>query len=280
MHDSLFVFDIETVPDTDALKNLLGADVIENMDEPELRDLMDQYHLDITKGNNSFPRQPFHKIVAISFLEAQIIRNGYQEQYVLKEIRSGGTEDSDEEALVRGVYNYLSKRKPRFVSFNGRNFDVPVMKFRAMKYGVAAPWFYQSGDKWNNYNSRYSADWHCDLLDVLKDYGAMSGGLKLNEVCSILGLPGKFGPDGSQVTDMIDSGDIKGVRDYCETDVLNTYLVYLRTQHHRGVLSDEHLNEAINDALNYVDEYGKARPHLIDFKNAWEEACDGEFLPV
>lgn len=280
MHNSLFVFDIETVPDTTALKNLLGADVVDGMDEPELRDALEQYHLEITKGNNSFPRQPFHKIVAISFLEAEIIRNGAQEEYILKEIRSGGTLESSEEELVKGVYSYLSKRKPRFVSYNGRNFDFPVMKFRAMKYGVQADWFYQTGDKWNNYNSRYSADWHCDLLDVLKDFGAMGGGLKLNEVCSILGLPGKFGPDGSQVTDMIDSDNLAGVRDYCETDVLNTYLVYLRTQHHKGILSDDALNRAITDCLDYVDNHTAERPHLAEFKQAWQDACNGEFLPV
>lgn len=278
MHNSLFVFDIETVPDTSALKNLVGSDAIDGMEEPELRDVMDQYHLEVTNGNNSFPRQPFHKIVAISFLAADIERFGNQETYHLKEIRSGGTLESSEEELVKGVYNYLSKITPRFVSFNGRNFDIPVMKFRAMKYGVTAPWFYQSGDKWNNYNSRYSSDWHCDLLDALKDHGAMSGGLKLNEVCSILGLPGKFGPDGSQVTDMMDSGDLKGIRDYCETDVLNTYLVYLRHQHHRGILSTEGLNQAIDDTLNYIENEKKERPQLLDFKQAWEDACDGNFL--
>lgn len=63
-HQSLFVFDIETVPDTDAVPNLT------RFDDPDIaarRDELDRYHLEITGGKNLFPRQPFHKVVAISF---------------------------------------------------------------------------------------------------------------------------------------------------------------------------------------------------------------------
>ena len=272
-HQTLFVFDIETIPDTSAARNLIGS---ESHDEQELRDELENYHLEITGGKNSFLRQPFHKIVAISFLEAEIDRTGGGEQYILKELRTGGKENSTEKELLEGLFNYLARIKPRFVSFNGRSFDLPVLKYRAMKHGISVPWLYNSGDKWNSYSSRYSLDWHCDLLEALSEFGA-SARIKLNEVCSILGFPGKFGVDGGKVSEMYDDGKIKEIRDYCETDVLNTYLVYLRHMQHRGELSKDNYNRAIGDVLSLIDNEKEERKHLSEFFDAWEDACDGKF---
>ena len=90
-----------------------------------------------------------------------------------------------------------------------------------MVHGVSVSWLYGAGDKWNSYQSRYSTDWHCDLLDVLSDYGA-SARVSLHEVSAVLGLPGKFGISGSQVAGPVDEGRIEDIRHYCETDVLMT----------------------------------------------------------
>ncbi len=274
MLQSLFVFDIETVPDTQVLPSLTGE---HPKDEAQGRDMLEQYHLDITNGNNGFPRQPFHKVVAISFLEAEIERDGGNERYHLQELRTGGRVEATEEELLKGLFQHLSRTKPRFVSYNGRTFDLPVLQFRAMKYGITAPWLHQSGDKWNSYNSRYSADWHCDLLDVLTNYGAATRGLKLNEMCSILGLPGKLGIDGSKVATMYDDGLLKEIRDYCETDVLNTYLVYLHWQHHTGVLNSADFKRAMEDAAHYCANDIENRPHLGEFLEAWQpETAEAE----
>lgn len=269
MRQNLFVFDIETIPDTSAAYNLTGT---AETDEHALRKELEQYHLDITDGKNAFLRQPFHKVIAISFLEAEIISVDGGESYRLTALRSGGKEDSSEKELLEGFFRYLSRSKPRLVSFNGRTFDLPVLKYRAMKYGIQAPWLYHSGDKWNNYGSRYSLDWHCDLLEGLSDFGA-SARIRLNEVCSILGLPGKFGVDGSQVTTLYDDGKIKAIRDYCETDVLNTYLVYLRFMHHRGELSTEAYDYAIQDVRSLLENEQDTRPHFGEFLHAWQEAA-------
>ena len=142
---------------------------------------------------------------------------------------------------------------------------------------MQAPLLHDTSNKWENYTARYALDWHCDLIEALSDFGA-SARIKLNEVCSILGLPGKFGVDGSQVAPMFDEGRVAEIRDYCETDVLNTYLVYLRWQHHRGVLTTEALNKALADVISLVDAEGEARPHLRKFIEAWGEASDNKFL--
>ena len=238
VRETLFVFDIETIPDTAAAKELTDCD---STDVTDLRDALADYHLKVTDGRNSFPRQPFHRVIAISVVQAEIEKTPQGgEQYHFKRVFSN--RHDDEKEILQGFFNYCAQVQPRFVTFNGRNFDMPVLEFRAMKYGISAPWLHRSGDKWNNYFSRYSADWHCDLLDVLKNYGAMSGGLKLNEIATILNLPGKIGVDGSMVAQMFDDGELNAIRDYCETDVLNTFLVYLHWQQHTGVLETEHLN--------------------------------------
>jgi 3'-5' exonuclease len=275
-HQNLFVFDIETIPDTDCVPNLTGFD---KTDIQARRDELERYHLDITGGKNPFPRQPFHKVVAISFLEAEIGRSGgvsSGESYHLRELRTGGEAGFDEKQLLQGFFSYFERLKPRLVSYNGRGFDLPVLKYRAMAHGIQAPWLYGAGDKWNSYQSRYSSDWHCDLLEVLSDFGASARG-KLNEVCSVMGFPGKFGVDGSKVATMYDEGRVPEIRDYCETDVLNTYLVYLRVMHHRGTLSSDDYNHAIADIIALIEAEGEARPHLRQFLDAWGEASNNTF---
>ena len=120
-------------------------------------------------------------------------------------------------------------------------------------------------------------DWHCDLMEQLSDFGA-STRVKLSEVCAAFGFPGKFGADGSKVVEMIDAADVQGVRNYCETDVLNTYLIYLRFMLHRGNLCIEGYNRAVADIIAMIKTEGIERQHLIEFMTAWDAACNGQFL--
>lgn len=275
-HQSLFVFDIETVPDADAVPNLIGMDASASV--ADRRAALEQYHLDATGGKNAFPRQPFHKVVAVSFLSAEIEMDGRFEQYYLKELRSGGDVGSPERDLVGGFFQYIDKFRPRLISYNGRGFDLPVLRHRAMVHGVSAPVFHDTSNKWENYTSRYAQDEHCDLQDALTDFGAASRGLKLNEICSVLGFPGKFGVDGSQVAPMFDDGKISEIRDYCETDVLNTYLVYLRYQLTRGRMTKDGYNRAIADAVALIEAERAERKHLGEFLDAWGESAGNSFL--
>jgi hypothetical protein len=264
MHQSLFVFDIETIPDTEIAPNLTG----EEGDIAARREALSQYHLEITDGKNSFLRQPFHRVVAISFLEAEIKREGAHETYILKEVRSGGKKDASERELIQGFFNYLANQKARLVSFNGRTFDLPVLRYRAMKYGISAPWLYLSGDKWNNYTQRYSQDWHCDLLEVLSDYGAAAR-IRLNEICALLDLPGKMSTSGSDVMGLYDADKIDEIRNYCEHDVINTYLVYLHYQHHRGVITRNDFHDAEKNVLTFLENESSKRPHFKEFIDCW-----------
>ena len=88
--------------------------------------------------------------------------------------------------------------------------------------------------KFNNYISRFHAR-HLDLMDVLAGYQNRAWA-PLDEIAQLCGLPGKIGMDGSQVYEAYKRGEIAAIRNYCETDVANTYLLYLRFQLIRGAL--------------------------------------------
>ena len=141
MHPTL-VFDIETIPDA-------------------------EHH----KGTE-FPKALFNQIVAVSYLKAELIDGTGGRYYSTKGSRSIGKPESSEKELVGYLIGLVEHLKPRLVTFNGRGFDLPVLKYRALKYGISAPWLMQGDGKWDNYGYRYSTDWHCDLMDALSDFGA------------------------------------------------------------------------------------------------------------
>lgn len=264
MLDKLFVFDIETIPDTDAVYNLLG---IQSDDINYLRAELEKYHVEVS-GGNPFLRQMFHKPISVSVLIANIEKKDGFECYKINKLGTFSSTRNTEKEIIEKFFDYLSKYLPRIVDYNGKTFDLPVMKYRAMKYCISAPKLFKAGDKWNNYQQKYSLDWHCDLLDALSDFGT-SCRCKMDEVCSILGIPGKIGVDGSQVISMYDDGELEEIDNYCETDVLNTYLIYLHYQLLMGNISNEGFINMNKDLINYLKTENK--DHFIEFLEEWEK---------
>ncbi|MBL6621418.1 MAG: 3'-5' exonuclease [Rickettsiales bacterium] len=256
LKENIFIFDIETIPDIESARRLLKMD---RENDLEVHEKIAAYHDSEKKAEEVFLKPIFHKIVAISFVEVAINRDYGFEEYQLLDVRSGGKVDSTEEDLVKGFFKYLENKTPRLVSFNGRAFDLPVLKFRAMKYGINSS-IYKLGDKWNNYMQRYSSDWHNDLHETLTDYFAC-GRLKLDEACKVFGYPGKIDVDGSTVFDLYNNGKIQEIRDYCETDVLNTYLVYLSYSLHFSLINKEGYEAALNQVKNFL-EINKEKEHI------------------
>ena len=104
-------------------------------------------------------------------------------------------------------------------------------------------------------------------MDVLSGFQGR-GRVSLENVACLLGLPGKLGFSGAQVWDAYLEGNLDGIRRYCETDVLNTYLVYLRFQLLRGRLTREGHAEEV-ERVKTLLRTGK-EPHLAQFLRAWE----------
>jgi len=82
------------------------------------------------------------------------------------------------------------------------------------------------------------------------------------------GLPGKLGMDGSQVWPAYKRGEIDAIRNYCETDVANTYLLYLRFQLMRGAMSPETHEREVALFRAFLAE--QSAPHWKEFSEAWK----------
>ena len=141
--DRLIALDIETVPD---------RSLIPDWDEGKFA-----------------PKPIWHRVVAISFVEARIERDDrLSERYIVTCCRSGGQPDWDERRLLAKFWEYFSGALPRVTTWNGKAFDLPVLRARAMMYGIGAHSWYQTGIKWESYSQRFAPDWHCDLQEQLQ----------------------------------------------------------------------------------------------------------------
>jgi hypothetical protein len=255
----VFVFDIETVPDVAYGRRLHD---LKDLSDDEVARIMFARRRAET-GSEFLPLEQ-HRIVAISV--------AFRTRDSLK-VWSLGDRDAPEHELITRFYEGLERHTPDLVTWNGTGFDLPVLHYRSLLHAVPAARYWETGDedtafRYNNYLSRFH--WrHIDLMDVLAGY-QNRGRASLDHVAMLLGFPGKLGMRGADVWDAYRRGEIVRIRDYCETDVLNTYLIYLRFQLIRGRLSvAEHAAE-IKRVRALLEEAGKA--HFAEFLAAWPES--------
>jgi len=251
------VFDIETVPDTE-----LGRRLGFEGDDHAVASAMIAAR-EAESGSGFLPLEQ-HRIVAISTL----LRSGNQLQvWSLGELTSG------EDDLVRRFFGGIEKLRPTLGSWIATGFYLPVLHYRMLRHGFSAPTYWETGDrdrdfKWNNYLNRYHMR-HVDLMDVLAAYQARARA-SLEHVALLLGLPGKLGMSGEQVFEFWKEGRIADIRAYCETDVLNTFLVWLRFELARGQLSVSAHADEIARVRAWLGE--RAEPHWRQYAAAWAGA--------
>lgn len=257
MIDNILVFDIETVADTDAYRLLKGG--LPALDDQDVYRLMCSERL--AETGSTFMRHHLQKIVAISLVMKSA--NGLK-------LWSLGDEESSEYELINRFFQGIDKFSPTLVSWNGSGFDLPVLQYRALFHGINAQRYFEIGDddrefRYNNYLSRFH--WrHIDMMDVLAGFQPRASA-SLSDIARLCGFPGKLDVDGSAVQTLWDEGNISDIRNYCETDVLNTYLVFLRFERLRGQITEkdcQRLTQEVHDLLTASDA-----AHLQYFLQAW-----------
>jgi len=254
----VLVFDIETIPDVDGLRRVNV--VPPTVDDAGLLDWVTQQRR-AQSGNDFLPLQ-FQRVVAI----ACALREGSTFR-----VWSLGDLTDSEPDLIRRFFDGIQRYTPQLVSWNGSGFDLPVLHYRAMVHGISAARYWDWGDddkdfRYNNYLNRYHTR-HLDLMDVLSAFQPRAAA-GLDAMARLCGFPGKVGMDGSAVHASVAAGEIDSVRRYCETDVMNTYLVYLRFQLLRGVLTPEEYHSEIALARDKVA--ATRAVHWIECLNAWD----------
>jgi predicted PolB exonuclease-like 3'-5' exonuclease len=250
------VFDIETVPDVDYGRRALG---LAGLGDAEVAAAMFALRREHT-GSDFLPLEQ-QRVVAIACL---LRRADQLRLWSLGDVNSG------ERELLERFFDGIERLTPDLVSWNGGGYDLPVMHYRCMLHGVQAARYWETGDedqafRYNSYLGRFH--WrHLDLMDVLSGF-QNRGRASLSSIALLLGLPGKLGFSGAQVWDAWRAGDIEGIRRYCETDVLNTYLIFLAFERMRGRLAPQ--GHAAECARLRELLHASGEPHHQEFLAAW-----------
>lgn len=255
---TILVFDIETVPDVEAGRRLHHLHDLSDKDTAEAL-----FALRRSKVGNDFLPHYMQKIIAISL----VLCNERQVK-----VWSLGDENANEKELITRFYSGIEKHRPMLVSWNGCGFDLPVLHYRALFHGVSAPMYWEVGDndqkfRWNNYLNRFHYR-HLDLMDVLAAYQNKAFA-PLDDIATLLGFPGKMGMSGAKVWEAYQAGQIKSIRNYCETDVLNTYCVYLRFELMRGMINAVEYEIALQQLRDYLKNESD-KSHFQEFlESGW-----------
>ncbi|WP_227672872.1 3'-5' exonuclease [Psychrobacter lutiphocae] len=225
----ILVFDIETVADIEGARRIYPqlAALSENDAQAALTSLR------VQEAGHDFMRLPLQRIVCISCL---YIKSG---QFSLFSLTADMMSEQQILATFFRAFHEF-KNLPQLVSWNGSGFDIPVLIYRAMQYDLSVPLLFETGNRINsmrfdNYVSRYH-DRHLDLMDRFSQYGG-SRREAMNLVATLYGLPGKMQKTAEQVADLVADQQWHDLALYCESDVLNTWLIYLRWLRLTGALS-------------------------------------------
>ena len=219
------VFDIETIPDVAGLRLAWGLEG----DDDAVAQAAFERRREQTNGSDFLPLH-LHQIIVISMLmrDADGLR--------VKSLHGGPGEEG---RLIQAFFRTIEKYSPNLVSWNGSGFDLQVLHYRGLIHQVQAPRYWDQGDadrdfRYNNYISRYHSR-HTDLMDLMALYNGRANA-PLDQLARLCGFPGKLGMDGAQVWPAWREGRLAEIRDYCETDVANTWLLWCRFQLMRGAL--------------------------------------------
>jgi len=256
------VFDIETIPDVAGVRKLHDLPV--DLADSEVAEFAFQKQR--AKNGSDFLPHFLQRVAVISC--AMRSDEGFR-------VWSLAEPKLNEGEIIQRFFSGIEKYTPQVVSWNGGGFDLPVLHYRGLVHNVTAARYWEMGEgdsrdardfKWNNYISRYHAR-HTDLMDLLAMYSGRANA-PLDDLAKLMGLPGKLGMDGSAVWQGWLDGKADDIRDYCETDVVNTYLVWLRFQQMRGTLTPaEHDDEVafVRQQLSAVNQL-----HWQAFLAAWK----------
>jgi 3'-5' exonuclease len=256
----VLVFDIESIPDVDGLRALRGAP--QDATDAQVYEAWLAERKE--KGQSDFTPLHLQRVLVIScvFRNAEGLR---VHSFVDRDGQSEGK-------VVQTFFHAVEKHTPQLVSWNGSGFDLPVLHYRGLRHGVEASKYWDLGEddrefKWNNYISRYHMR-HLDLMDLLAMYSPKNNA-PLDAMAKLCGFPGKLGMDGSMVYSQFLAGQTDEIRKYCETDVMNTYLVYCRFQKMRGGFTEAEYEQEIAYVKEMLGKLAPDESHWDEYLKAW-----------
>lgn len=255
MHAPILVFDIETITDIKAGSAIYGLDLCAADADMALAKIRRQ------ESGHDFPRLHLHEIVCISGL--------WVDEHEMK-LFSFSREQLSEVDILSKFLSIFDKRQPQLVSWNGSQFDLPVILQRALYYGLSAPSLLDQGEmnsqkRYNNYQNRYHQR-HVDLMDSLALFQNRHF-QKLDDMACFLGFPGKRANAGYHVPEQVKNAEWAALCQYCEGDVLNTWLIFLRWMLLKGQLNATQHAQWVQRSIQFL----AALPQHQNFLTLWAQ---------
>ena len=234
-----FVFDVETIPDFDFLRNVL------NSHDSTEEDLLIQASEELTRNNSGFLPPMYHHMV--SWVGLWVENMG-------KPVQKVSWNGSDEKVGLKQLFDALLTYKDfGLIHHNGRGFDLPLLTYRSMHHNMQMP------IRLNHYDIRYRfSKVNVDLMDEFSNYGASSYP-KLKHLGHLIGIPFKQTGEGNEVLQMYRDEKLDEIEHYCYEDVMATYVVWLRMKFTLGDISEDifsNLNERAVKKLKEIQDGG------------------------
>ncbi len=256
----LLTLDLETVPD-EALVSAVDGEPSRPYPE-QLRRLLAERRAR-SGGRSDFLPLPYHRPVAACGVEA------VEEEGVLRVSDVFSWTDrhrgETEAAFLARLWERLADRT--LVTFHGRGFDLPVLELRSMKLGVTAPaWFRTARPE--------RSPEHLDLFELLTNHGTTPSA-PLDLYAKMVGLPGKEEVGGADVQRLYAQGALDRIAAYCMTDVVQTWLLFLRWSLVSGSLSPEAYGASTRSAWQELPGLFARRLGAEEraFLEGWLERC-------
>ncbi|MAO65880.1 MAG: hypothetical protein CL666_12875 [Balneola sp.] len=235
-----FIFDLETIPDIDFIRDVLH--------EPELEEekLLERASEELARNASGFLPPMYHRMV--SWVGLWIENTGGPKQKV------AWSGEDEKEGLLK-IFDAIGTYKDfGLIHHNGKGFDIPVLTYRAMKHGLQMP------VRMNDYDIRYRYSKHnVDLVDEFSNYGASSWP-KLKHLGQLIGIPFKQTGEGNEVFAMYKRDELDLIEHYCYEDVMATYIVWLYFEFTAGHIPEDQFNNLKDRAMKKLDEIQAGPP--------------------
>jgi 3'-5' exonuclease len=229
-----FVFDVETIPDFDFLRSVL------NDPESDEEQLLTAASEQLTRNNSGFLPPMYHRMVA--WVGLWIENDGKPRQ----KVSWNGIDEK--KGLIEIFDTLLTYKDFGLIHHNGRGFDLPLLTYRAMKYGMQMPL------RLNHRDIRYRfSSVNVDLMDEFSNYGASSYP-KLKHLGYLIDVPFKQTGEGNEVLEMYRNEDLENIEHYCYEDVMATYIVWLHMKFTVGDIAVESFSNLRDRAMNKLKE--------------------------
>lgn len=127
----------------------------------------------------------------------------------------------EEKPLLAAFFNALDPyHSETLVGHNILGFDIGFLRKRAIVLGVPLPR--------NDVFPRDPKPWEKKIHDTMVMWAGGTNRISMDDLCDILGIPGKDGFDGSMVADAWLRGEHAKIAEYCADDVRKTREIHKR----------------------------------------------------